>query len=180
MEDAITRQIVETLLSLAERKPLEKITMTELYQESGVSRTAFNNRFTDMNMLICSIWDTRILRNSWDGLDTSIEDYRLGCLLSLKRYKKYHRFMKQACRMTGQNCLRDHMVEASERFEQVHLSESSRRKYSEQQLRFLTRYHALAVNGLIIDWLEDNCRQSPEEFADLIAKARFALMETVF
>ena len=180
MEDAIGLQIIEALLELADRKPLEKITITELIQKAGVSRTAFNNRFSDMNHLITDIWESRILKNSWDGLTESQEDYRLGCLLSFKRYMKYQRFMRQACRMTGQNCLRDYMVASSIRFEEHHLGKDFSDSHKPEELRFLTRYHAYAITNLVIEWLENNCRQKPEVLADLVTKTRYTVMQTKF
>ena len=55
--------VIDALLALVEDEgvPLERVTVKQLLQRSGVSRQTFYNHFLDKNDLICQVYERRIV-----------------------------------------------------------------------------------------------------------------------
>lgn len=98
------------LLELCDRKPLEKITVTELLNETGTSRRTFYSRFRDKNDLICWIYQRKIV-------DASMADAPELCFLESERYfdllRRYQSFIIRACKIAGQNCQQEYMYQTA-------------------------------------------------------------------
>ena len=97
------------LLELCEEIPLESITIRHLLDKTGVSRQTFYNHFQDKNDLIQYIYLEKIIPR-YNNANTEIDFYE-SLLDTFKRMEKYHVFMKQACLMEDQNCLRDYIFD---------------------------------------------------------------------
>lgn len=70
----LTRECLQTaLLLLLEKKPLEKITITELVARSGVSRSAFYRNYTTKEDILTDICDTIIqkVKSAVEALPTT-------------------------------------------------------------------------------------------------------------
>ena len=93
--NAITREsLFEALLILVEKKPFEKITVSELVKRAGVSRTAFYRNYTSITQIV----EERLL-GLLDTLRASLaephyaEDSRLWYFDMLTYLKENHAFM---------------------------------------------------------------------------------------
>ena len=96
--------LVNGLLTMVETRSLENITIKQLLEYTGVSRQTFYNHFEDKNDLIQYIYLTKIIP---DYNDSNMNiNFRESLLVSFENMKKYHKFMKQACLMEGQNCFK--------------------------------------------------------------------------
>lgn len=103
------------LLELCEEMPLELITIKQLLNKTEVSRQTFYNHFKDKNDLIQYIYLEKIIPR-YNNANTEIDFYE-SLLDTFKRMKKYHVFMKQACLMEDQNCLRDYIFDHCKQFD---------------------------------------------------------------
>ena len=84
MQESVENILIHSLLRLCETKPLKKITLNELLKVSDVSRTAFNNRYLDLNDLIYQIWLQRIhLRRQLPYFLTTVHNYKNPLLFIL-------------------------------------------------------------------------------------------------
>ena len=164
--------LADCLIALCEEKPLSKISISDIQKRSGVSRQAFYNHFRDKHDLIQYIYLNRVIRK-WKSASTDL-DYYDSLVDSFHQYTKYHNFMKQACTMTGQNCLRDFMLEYCKKFD----FEWHQKQYGEkpipEALRFATEYHSIAAMSMTIAWILSDMPSSPEVMAENITKMRDA------
>lgn len=166
------------LLVLVEKQPLEKITVQALLDYTGVSRQSFYNHFIDKNDLIQYIYLAKIIPDYHDA--QKMDDFAASLLTTFRNIQTYHRFMKQACLMEGQNCLKDFIFEHCEQFDMAY----HQRLYGDQPmpeaLVFATRYHANASSSMTLSWILSDMPVSPEEMAELMTKMRAIGMEQLF
>lgn len=170
--------LADGLLTLCDNKPLDRITIKELLEQTGVSRQSFYNHFKDKNDLIQYIYLSRIIpeyNNSEEKMD-----FHMALLKSLKRMKEYHIFLKQACLMEGQNCLKDYIFEHCRDFDLSWHQTLYGKEPMPQTLRFATEYHATASSSMTLSWILSDMPPSCEEMADLITQLRSVGMETLF
>ena len=99
--------LADTLLSLCLKYPLENITIKQILEASKISRQTFYNHFIDKNDLIQYIYNTKIIPDF--SIGTDLPQFSTSLLATFKNMEKYHYFMKQACKMEGQNCLKDYI-----------------------------------------------------------------------
>lgn len=166
------------LLELIEETSLDNITIKQLLNHTGVSRQTFYNHFVDKNDLIQYIYLTKIIPDYND--DNMSMDFKKSLIVSFKNMAKYHRFMKQACLMEGQNCLKDFIFEHCVEFDlKWHQTLYGKEKMSEA-LRFATEYHANASSSMTLSWVLSDMPVSPEEMADMINKMRGIGMDKLF
>ena len=171
--------IADTLLELCEEKPLKKITILDIQKKSGISRQTFYNHFKDKLDLIQYIYENKII-GSWKNPDSSDLDYYEATLSAFKSDVKYHSFIKQACALTGTNCLVDFMYKHSREFDRAWYQSFHDRPLSKEML-FASDYHSIAGIYMRIQWILDDCPISPEQLLHNILQMRYySLNEMMF
>ncbi len=170
--------IVSGLLSLVETQSLEKLTVKDILEKTGVSRQTFYNHFQDKNDLIQYIYMTKIIPDYNNGY----EDIRFydSLLNTFNRMKEYHVFMKQACMIEGQNCLKDYIFEHCREFDLKWHQELYGDKPMPDNLKFAIQYHATASSSMALSWILSDMPASCEEMAALITNLRNVGMDTLF
>ena len=116
------------LLELCEVIPLESIKIKHILEKSGVSRQTFYNHFIDKNHLIQYIYESRI-----------ISDFK--------------KFMKEACLIEGQNCLKNYIFDHCKEFDLSWHQSIYGKKPMPETLRFATEYHAMASTSMALSWI---------------------------
>lgn len=87
---------MDALLELCVEKPLERVTVKQILERSGVSRQTFYNHFLDKNDLVCRIYDQRIIGEFDFDEPSPAGDYRAALTASLRRMHAYGDFIRQA------------------------------------------------------------------------------------
>lgn len=103
------------LLDLCHKKDLSQVTVKDLLETTGVSRQTFYNHFLDKNDLIQYIYNHKII-NHFNGQNTNLDFYE-SLIESFEHMKQYQTFLKQACLMDGQNCLKEYIPKHCEEFD---------------------------------------------------------------
>lgn len=170
--------IADGLLQLCEEIPLEIITIKQLLEVTSVSRQTFYNHFLDKNDLIQYIYLKKII----PGFDTTpIEmNFHDQLLAAFENMQKYHVFMKQACLMQGQNCLKDFLFEHCRDFDLKWHQKRYGKEEMPEALRFATEYHSTASSSMTLSWILSDMPASCEEMADLITELRSVGMKKLF
>lgn len=162
--------LADALLELCRTKEFKNVTIQNLQQKTGLSRSAFYNHFKDKNDLVqwiyynyvlCNFQEVRIEENYYENL---IAYYQL--------VEKYHHFLKSALKVNEQNCLREYMYahpfEWEQKYHEKWYQENQVEDSSEEELRFFTKYHALASVGMTIEWIMEDMPIPPEIMAERI------------
>lgn len=164
--------LADSLLELNEEKPLSKISVSDILANSGVSRQAFYNHFRDKQDLIQYIYLNRIIQN-WKspGEDFS---YREELLKTFQIYIRYHRFLKQAIQIPGQNCLADFMTDYCIEFDRKWHQQCFGETPMPDSLRLATEYHSRAAMTMTIWWILSDMPIPPDVIASMILQMRDA------
>lgn len=170
--------LCEALLEMCKTQSLESITIKQLQNHLGISRQTFYNHFFDKNDLIQYVYDTKIVP---DFNQTSIDlNFRESLLITFQNLKKYHYFMKQACLMEGQNCLKDYIFEHCKLFDLKWHQDLYGDIPMPEALKFATIYHAAASTSMTLSWILSDMPVSCEEIVEMIVKMRELGMDNLF
>lgn len=170
--------IASALLELCETKSLEALTVKQILEKSGVSRQTFYNHFIDKNDLIQYVYKEKIIPDFHDNnMNISFYD---SLVIAFENIKKYHHFMKQACLMEGQNCLKDYIFNHCKEFDLKWHQELYGDEPMPESLRFATEYHATASSSMTLSWILSDMPVSCEEISKMITEMRGLGMEQLF
>lgn len=174
----IKQMLVEALVQLCQTTPLEMITIKQLLDKTGMSRQTFYNHFTDKNDLIQYTYDTMIVP---DFNDTHLDmKFSESLLIAFERMKQYHYFLKPACKMEGQNNLKDYIFEHCKEFDLKWHQSLYGLKEMPETLRFATIYHATASSSMTLSWILSDMPVSCVEITKMIVEMRGIGMEALF
>lgn len=174
----VKKILADALLELCEKTPLESLTVSQILKTTGVSRQTFYNHFKDKNDLICYVYDRYIVPDFKDD-NMSIDFYK-SLLETYENIKTYHHFMKQACQMDGQNCLKDYMTQHCQDFDLKWHQNLYGTKPMPDTLKFATIYHANASSSMTLSWILSDMPVPCEEIADMVVRMRSIGMEKLF
>lgn len=166
------------LLELCEVIPLESIKIKHILEESGVSRQTFYNHFIDKNHLIQYIYESRIIPD-FNEDNKNINFYE-SLLITFENMKRYKKFMKEACLIEGQNCLKNYIFDHCREFDLRWHQSIYGRKPMPETLRFATEYHAIASTSMALSWILSDMIVPSKEIVDMIVKMRGIGMEELF
>ena len=161
--------LVESLLKLCSIQSLEQITISSLLKDTGMSRQTFYNYFKDKNDLIQYVYTSRIVDDFNGDFDNFI--FYDAILRALKNMQNYHHFMKQACLMNDQNCLKDYIFNHCLDFD-IQWHSYLYGKEMDDTMLLVTRYHSLASSSMTLSWILSDCSMEAELIAQLIVDMR--------
>ena len=172
--------VIDALLGLVEQDgvPLERVTVKQLLERSGVSRQTFYNHFLDKNDLICQVYEQRMV-HAFTGAPTGFA-YRAELERSLVHMREHGTFLQQAVKMSGQNNLTDHVVARTQKFDLDWHQELWGPDPMLEELRLATIYHAMASTQMALSWILSGFPAPESELADLICRMRGIGMERLF
>ena len=168
----VREAIADSLLELCETRPLQSISVKDIFQHTGVSRQTFYNYFLDKNDLICWIYRNRILSDlkPTDSLSACYSEN----LVFYRRIAKHYNFMKQALMLSGQNCLRDYMLQYASEFSLKWSQNNCPDGILSDELSFAVHFHATATINTVISWVMTGMPLPPENLALRIYRAIFS------
>lgn len=170
--------IADTVLNLCQEKSLNKVTIADIQEASGVSRQTFYNHFKDKFDLIQYIYETRII-SQWMYPSDKAMDYYEATLSCLRNDVTYHVFMAQACRMSGANCLIDHMYAYSRQFDREWYQFLYGPTPMPPELVFASDYHSAAKMQMRLQWILNGVAVPPEELLKTFLRLRLFSLSTL-
>lgn len=173
----VKKMLADGMITICTRKHLEEITIQDLLNETGVSRQTFYNHFKDKNDLIQYIYETKIIPD-FNEPASSI-DFQNSMVKTLNHMKKNKTFMKQACMMEGQNCLKDYMFSHCQEFD-LKWHEHMYGKELPEALKFATIYHANASSSMTLSWILSDMVVDCEQMATMMTNMRAVGMDVLF
>ena len=169
--------ILDGFIELLEEYPLNNITITQILENTGVSRQTFYNHFKDKNDLIQYAYDVLIIPD-FNG-DFGCVDFKASLIKTLNQMKKYKKFMIQACKMNGQNCLKEYIFNHCMNFD-LKWHEHIYGGPLPEELSFATIYHANASSSMTLSWVLGGMVVDAEELAEMITNMRSIGMDVLF
>ena len=167
--------VSEAFMELCERKAVEKITVKDILEKTGLSRKGFYNHFNDKNDLIHYCYD-KIISPSWQSTDWNPDEFEAWNREWLENMIKHKRFMKSACSIYEQNGLRDYIL-TKDRQSDVDWYDSITSEDLTDEMRLYVNYHSGASRYIIIEWVLSDMQIPVEKLLELISTNRKVILE---
>lgn len=170
VKETIDVLLAESFKELACRQPIEKITIKEITDRSGVIRPTFYNHFQDKYELLEWIIKKQVLEPVKPLIFAGMVDE--GLLFVFNTIEKEKDFYRKVVRLEGQNsfesivrkCIRETLMEMLQR-------EAGEKKHS---LKYpwltpehISEFYAQSLCLVIIWWIENGMSVDPKEMTEI-------------
>lgn len=170
MSQITKRALAASLKKMMEKKPLSKITVTDLARECGINRHTFYYHFNDIYDLIQWIFlsETESVLEQMKSEKTGEESWQQGMKwlfdYALSDKKFVMGVFRSSCRENLTRFLIQRIytliLDAIER-------ESQNIRISEEKKIFVAKFYTHGIGGIILDWIEKDMQQDPDEIIDI-------------
>lgn len=159
----ITKHALEdSLKTLLLRKPFNKITIGDLTKECGINRMTFYYHFTDMQHLLSWIILDEVHQLL---LDTNI--YPEGCIRLLYKMKEDQIYIMNVYHSLHQEEFQSYLFPMIQGLFKMKIEEEAQEiSIKESDKEFIARFYSYCIVGLLIDWMKDDMKESPELLSD--------------
>lgn len=183
MSQITKKALAASLKKMMEKKPLSRITVTDLAQQCGINRHTFYYHFKDIYDLVQWIYVSETeyaleqikAEESWQkGMEWLFQyalDNKKFIMGTLRSSSREHltRFMVQQIYVL--------ILEVVE-------NESADLNISEEYKEFVSRFYTHGLCGIVMDWIEKDMQQPPGEVISLLyimihGECREMLMRTM-
>jgi len=144
---------------MANKTPLEKISVNSIVKECGLNRKTFYYHFQDKYDLVCWIFDNEFTALVDTNNNRSVIDEFVGHLYANKE------FYAAALASDAQNNLRDHFysIVYNAMMKNIELLLETR-KMDPDRMKLIASYFAHAVIGFIVEWAKEGMKTPPEAY----------------
>lgn len=158
----VKRLLANALLTLSEEKPLSKITVGEIVEQAGTGRQTFYNHFRDKYDLVywiflCTLAGEKKLVNT--------KGYFAYLVNLHQEAQKISRFLRQACKLPGQNSLSDAIYRQNYDYYKKLIISQAGPEVLDNDLEFALHFNAAGASHVYIQWILDGTPGSAEEQA---------------
>lgn len=162
----VKRLLVETVEGFLEKDKIEEITVNDILQEAGVSRTTFYRYFKDKYDLINYIYGRKI-EGLYKKYDYSKDSYKITYEMLLFVAEKRNIF-KKIIAYTGQNSFTEfyinNWIESDTKLLKKLLNVDTLSRNDE----YLIHCNAICWTMTMYKWLEDDCPEEPRELMKIL------------
>ena len=176
MSNLTKRALEASLKKLLLKKPLDKITISDIADDCGMNRMTFYYHFQDIYDLIAWSFDEdaeKILAGK-KSYETWQEGY-LQLFLSILENKP---LIMNVYRTVSREQLEQYLFKVSYRLlRNVVEEEDKERVVSEEDKDFIANFYKYAYVGLILDWIRGDMKENPEKIISrmsLLMQGNFA------
>lgn len=158
---AYTRLVIrESLYKLLEKKHLSEITVKELCEEADINRTTFYRNYADIYDLYEKLEEELTKESFADG---DIEEDRFKLLKVIYENQTFYREFFDSR-------LESHYIKKTiqKMYDEMKKLLVDRGTYDEKTFRILYQYNYHGAVGVIREWLDAGCRETPEEFGKIL------------
>ena len=168
MSDLTKQALIASFKKLLETEPFDKITISDITNDCGLSRQTFYYHFRDIFDMIRGIYNSESLNEiggrggygTWQDKIRELFDYTLNnksLILGTFNSK---------CR----NDLVGYYMDVSIRKISDIVEMKSDGDIAEKDKKFIASVYAYAFVGIMVDWISDGMKESSEEMVDRVYK----------
>ena len=175
--DKTRNRFIDSLKQLMEKKPLDKITVKEIVETSGMTRQTFYRNFKDKYDLVN--WHFSQLA------DRSFRQMGSGCTLKEGLIKKFQfiqnekRFFTSAFQSRDYNSLMQYDYECILEF-YTNIIKEKTGKSPNREIVFLLEMYCRGSIDMTVEWVRKNMNMEPEAIANLMILALPRPLEELF
>ena len=165
-------KIVHALFKLLEKKRFSEITVTDIIKEAGVARATYYRNFEAKEDII----DEYLHQFREATADFPVAKELLPTAFSKNNLVvrlEYFASQKDYFLLLCKNGFFDFLLEDTNRFAEIILGNMPSNSIERYNIYLLSG----AILNLLLQWLKNDCKESPEEIAGLVAKRMPLILE---
>lgn len=171
MSQMTKKALAASLKKMMEKKPLSKITVTDIAEDCGVNRHTFYYHFQDIYDLVEWIYaseaekaaETENAYDTWQQRVEGILRYTFQYALDNKR------FIQGTYRSISREELTGFLHRKIYEVVKPVVEEQAENLYiSTDKKNFVANFYTYAFQGIILSWIEDDMKQNPEEIIQML------------
>ena len=157
----------ESLKKLLLQKPLDKITITDLTTDCGISRMAFYYHFKDIYDLVewsCIEDASRALQGK-----KTYDTWQEGLQQIFEAVLENKPFILNVYRSVKREQVENYLYSLTyQLIEGVVEEQSKNLMVTEEQKKFIADFYKYSFVGVMLDWIKRGMKEAPEEIANMV------------
>lgn len=163
-ESTITKKaIADGFKSIMEKKPFEKITISDITSSCGLNRQTFYYHFQDKYELLNWIFYNEAITVFTDGLD--FDNWSEQLLKMLIVIKNNSKFYTNALNTEYGNEFRNYLFSISSKLFNEVIDKIRNGYIEDSDKKFISDFFAYGIAGSIIKWVTTGMKETPESIA---------------
>ncbi|NHM16585.1 TetR family transcriptional regulator [Eggerthellaceae bacterium zg-887] len=162
------RAIFDALYSLMEERDFSKISVGDILERSGVSRTTFYRCFQDKYDVVN--WSFKRFKEINPQFKGEYHSFATSLRVQLDYLARHQRYFAQALRYKGQNSLREAMYDVNEEYLLQCWREAMGPVDPDYPVRAAAQFTAAGMSEVLARWVTDGCAEAPDEVIRALCK----------
>lgn len=163
---SVREKLGMSLMEIAERKHVDKISVREICEGCGLSTRTFYNNFRDKYDLITWVYTSHYERIMQDRMEIgSIAESIVACLCELREHAPFYRNV--VANTHGLDSFEKMVLGHARAMMLDYLQHAADGDNLDETVRFSVDFFLHAVSACMLDWLRADDPMDPEEFAGL-------------
>ena len=177
MSQITKRALEDSLKSLLLKKPLDKITISDITNECGISRMTFYYHFKDIYDLVewaCAEDARKALEGRKD-----YKGWQQGLCGIFQAILDNKPFILNVYKSIGQEQVELYLYRITyELIKDVVEERAQDIPVREEDKSFITRFYMYAFVGVMLDWIKEGMKESPEELSEKVGTIMFGNIDS--
>lgn len=169
MSQVTKRALEQSLKNLLLKKPLTKITISDITEDCGINRMTFYYHFKDIYDLVewACLEDAKRALNEKKTYDT----WQQGLLQIFEAVQENKPFILNVYRCVHREQVEKYLQPLVDQLMlDVIQEESASMMIREEDKQFIAKIYAYIFIGVMLDWIKDDMREAPQEIVARLVK----------
>ena len=167
MNNITKNALEESLKKFLLQKPLDKITISDLTTDCGISRMAFYQHFKDIYDLVewsCIEDASRALQGK-----KTYDTWQEGLQQIFEAVLENKPFILNVYRSVKREQVENYLYSLTyQLIEGVVEEQSENLRVTEEQKKFIADFYKYSFVGVMLDWIKRGMKEAPEEIANMV------------
>ena len=169
MSQVTKRALEQSLKNLLLKKPLTKITISDITEDCGINRMTFYYHFKDIYDLV----EWACLEDAKRALDEkkTYDTWQQGLLQIFEAVQENKPFILNVYRCVHREQVEKYLQPLVDQLMlDVIQEESASMMLREEDQQFIAKIYAYIFIGVMLDWIKDDMREAPQEIVARLVK----------
>lgn len=163
------KALAKSLLTLLEKKTLDKITVKDIVDLCEVNRQTFYYHFQDVYSLLDWIFISEAENVISDY--KSLETWQQAFFAVLEYLQQNRSFIINTYRSIGRELLEQYLYKAVFVFiYDVIKKEAEKMSISQEDIKFFADFYKFAFVGLVLEWVKTGMKEPPKDIVERVSK----------